>query len=253
MTRRLAVEIFIILLIGLALGLFGPFGTFAIPLTSRLLLWASFILIGYVIFRPMLIVGDWLSQMFSLNQHVGNLLALSLGSVPMAFCVLWAMSGFDLGRAMASNWFGMAYGQVWFIGFLINGLFNLLFRDAVQAQATAPVVITPVQPPATSPVPFLDRLPPAFGPLLALKSEDHYVRAIGDARDVMILIRLRDAIGELGVVDGLQVHRSWWVARSAIASTRREGRQVWLCLKNGQDVAVARENVPKLRAAGWLK
>ena len=52
--------------------------------------------------------------------------------------------------------------------------------------------------------------------------------------------------------NGAQVHRGWWVARSAVTDVLRDGRRVRLSLENGLDVPVSRANVGVLRVAGWL-
>ncbi|MFV4649348.1 LytTR family DNA-binding domain-containing protein, partial [Mycobacterium tuberculosis] len=65
---------------------------------------------------------------------------------------------------------------------------------------------------------LLDRLPPRLGRnLLCLRMEDHYVRAHTDRGSDLLLMPLKAAVAELGEVEGMQVHRSWWVARSAVA------------------------------------
>jgi len=56
----------------------------------------------------------------------------------------------------------------------------------------------------------------------------------------------------LSRVEGLQVHRSWWVARRAIAGVERDGRNLRLKLIDGETAPVSRASVAKLRAAGWL-
>ena len=82
--------------------------------------------------------------------------------------------------------------------------------------------------------------------------DSHYVRVIGEAREELILMRMRDAIERLDNADGLRVHRSWWVAKDAVASVRRDGRAAILTLRSGHEVPVARDMMPQLRAAGWL-
>jgi DNA-binding LytR/AlgR family response regulator len=51
---------------------------------------------------------------------------------------------------------------------------------------------------------------------------------------------------------GLKVHRSWWVARGAVASVVQDGRDLRLRLSNGLEAPVARTNVAAVRAAGLL-
>lgn len=89
--------------------------------------------------------------------------------------------------------------------------------------------------------------------MLALSSEDHYVRAHSETSTTLILIRLRDAIAELDpAVDGMQVHRSWWVAREAVTGQKRSDRTLRLVLHNGMEVPVSRERIADLKASGWL-
>ena len=65
-------------------------------------------------------------------------------------------------------------------------------------------------------------------------------------------MRLADAIAELDGIEGAQTHRSWWVAKAAVAGAERmEGRAV-LTLKDGAEVPVSRGFAEGLRAAGWF-
>ncbi len=252
MAKQLAVEIFLMLFIGLVLGLFGPFGTFAIPATPRILYWFGFVLIGYVIFRPMTVLGRWMSDAMNIHGIIGSALALVIAAAPMTVLVAFALSGFRLARALAWQGIGELYFDVWLIGFLINGFFMLTFRQN-RAESDAIPVSLPHDLTGSTKPPFAERLSPSFGPLLALNSEDHYVRAFSPSGSELILIRLRDAIAELGDVDGMQVHRSWWVARDAAAKITRKGRTAAIILTNEQIVPVARENVVRLKAAGWMR
>ncbi len=53
--------------------------------------------------------------------------------------------------------------------------------------------------------------------------------------------------------DGLQVHRSAWVARRHVAGARRDGRRWLLVLADGSEQAVSETHMPAVRAAGWLQ
>lgn len=99
---------------------------------------------------------------------------------------------------------------------------------------------------------FLERLPVRYrtGDLWAVSSEDHYLRVHTSLGSDLILMRLSDAVRELDRVDGLQVHRSWWVSRSGIKSARRDGGKVLLELKSGEDVPVSRSYQQSVRDAG---
>ncbi len=82
--------------------------------------------------------------------------------------------------------------------------------------------------------------------------EDHYVRAHTARGSDLILIPLKEAMAELEGVDGLQVHRSWWVAREAVAEPLTSGRNLTLRLTNGLEAPVSRASIARLKAAGWL-
>ncbi|MCW5744888.1 MAG: LytTR family transcriptional regulator [Alphaproteobacteria bacterium] len=113
--------------------------------------------------------------------------------------------------------------------------------------------------PAAAPTPastqsdaFLRRLPAPLGrDLLALEMEDHYARVHTALGSTLILLRLRDAVAELGDDSGLQVHRSWWVAHNAVAHTERDGGKLVLVLRNGLRVPVSKTYRDAVKAARW--
>jgi DNA-binding LytR/AlgR family response regulator len=82
--------------------------------------------------------------------------------------------------------------------------------------------------------------------------EDHYVRAHTDQGSDLVLLPLKAAVAELDV-EGLQVHRSWWVARAAVTTAVQDGRNLKLRLTNGLEAPVSRASIAALRQAGWLE
>lgn len=100
---------------------------------------------------------------------------------------------------------------------------------------------------------LLDKLPPKLqrAAVLALESEDHYLRVHTDAGDALILMRLSDAMAAVEALDGAQTHRSWWVARTAVDNVSRGDGRATLALRNGVTAPVSRTYSPKLREAGW--
>lgn len=100
---------------------------------------------------------------------------------------------------------------------------------------------------------ILRRLPARLGDdLLCLSMEDHYVRLHTSHGSVLVLMSLKQALNEVGDLDGLQVHRSWWVARRAVTGFHESGRNLRLRLKGGIEAPVSRASVVRLRSAGWL-
>jgi hypothetical protein len=88
--------------------------------------------------------------------------------------------------------------------------------------------------------------------VLCLQMDDHYVRVHTQERSRLVLATLSQAIAAMNNTPGLQVHRSWWVAKSAVARPIIDGRSVRLELTNGVVAPVARSAIAAVRAAGWL-
>lgn len=82
--------------------------------------------------------------------------------------------------------------------------------------------------------------------------EDHYVRVHTAHGSALVLMSLSQAITGLKDVEGVQTHRSWWVARSAITGMVEDGRNLRLRLDGGLEAPVSRARVGLLRDAGWL-
>jgi hypothetical protein len=114
----------------------------------------------------------------------------------------------------------------------------------------------PGDPPAEAPRPakFLERLPARLqgAELWAVQAEDHYLRLHTSKGQDLILMRLSDAVKELEGLDGAQAHRSWWVARAALAGVRRGDGRATLTLPDGAEVPVSRTHARRLREHGWF-
>ena len=62
-------------------------------------------------------------------------------------------------------------------------------------------------------------------------------------------MRLSDAIAETRGIDGLQIHRSHWVARNAIVGLTRENGRPVVALVTGVTLPVSRTYLDAVRAA----
>ena len=175
---------------------------------------------------------------------------LSLTAIPITLLLGAVLRTLPL----PSSWNGspaFLYLQVWLIGLAIR-LFMKRFLaggpSAIRAEALSTQGFTDPHPLPR----LLARLPEGFGErVLCLKMEDHYVRVHGQSGSALLLMRLSDAIAELDGVEGLQVHRSRWVERGAVARIRRDNRAVRIELENGVTVPVSRSYATALKATGW--
>lgn len=128
------------------------------------------------------------------------------------------------------------------IGFLIERAFNSGETDPAQETRADPTEV------------FLERLPMKYrgAELYAVSSEDHYLRVHTDRGEEMILMRLADAVRELSAADGLQTHRSWWVAAAGVADVRRDSGKITLQLKSGSEAPVSRTYQKSAREKGLI-
>lgn len=251
--RQVLIDLSIMAVIGLVLALIGPFGSFAAPFPVRLVYWLSLAIAGYAFYRPISGLVAGLAPRLDLPEAPLWVAGCLIATIPMT-AVVWIVSRFPgalrpptLPDAIAT------YGSVLVIGAAVTTLFYFLNRNGAAPQSPPSISKPAVAPPAEPTRPrFLDRLPPRLGAeLLALEMEDHYVRAHTRAGSDLILLRMRDAVAELDGMDGAQVHRSWWVARSAVESVTRDGRNIRLRLAGGLEAPVSRNNAAALEAAGW--
>jgi DNA-binding LytR/AlgR family response regulator len=111
-------------------------------------------------------------------------------------------------------------------------------------------VVTPAAPP---PPKFLERLPVRLrgSDIYAVQAEDHYLRVHTSKGSDLILMRLSDAVAELEGIEGAQTHRSWWVAKEALADVKIGDGRATLTLKDGCEAPVSRTYARALREAGW--
>lgn len=266
LARRIIIDLAAMTAIGVFLAVIGPFGSIAAPLPERLVTWIGFAWLGYACYRPMQSVATWGERTLALPRWGMLTAAVLVGTVPMSIAVV-AINSVPLGNV---RWPGLepamaTYFSVLVIGGAVTLLFNLV-QGAPRAAAlgAAPVASAPHVPASTpepapvssaSPTPnlLLDQLPAELGSaIIALEMEDHYLRVHTLLGSALVLMRLRDGIALLGDLEGMQVHRSWWVARGAVEDVLRDGRNIRLKLARGLEAPVARAKVAELRDARWF-
>jgi hypothetical protein len=262
--RQILIDLAVMSVIGVFLGLIGPFGTIATPLAPRLLSWLAFAYVGYAIYRPMGGVVDRAARTLALPTAGLWVAAVLIATLPMSLAVQLITS-----LPSPDPWPGLeammvTYFSVLVIGGAVTLLFNIIKPGQQQsswAQAVPPAarpVVAAAPPPEPVPAPagpnpLFDQLPPELGSaIIALEMEDHYVRVHTALGSALVLMRLRDAMALVADTEGIQVHRSWWVARSAVEDVLRDGRNIRLKLARGIEAPVARAKVTELRDARWF-
>ncbi|WP_293453346.1 LytTR family DNA-binding domain-containing protein [Phenylobacterium sp.] len=169
--------------------------------------------------------------------------ATGLLMMPVMSAVVWTTNTLGAGRPPPLS----ALPEIlWYVTLICIGVSSLaILVGRSRALATSA---------SATPPKFLERLPLKLrgAEVWAVEAEDHYLRLHTSKGQDLILMRLADAIAELEGIEGAQVHRSWWVARDAIADARRGDGRAVLTLKDGSEAPVSRTYAGLLRERGWI-
>lgn len=228
--------------VGLALGIVGPFGSYlsgTLPVRTAywvVCLWAGWLAFGVSL--PLLTrwaVTRRISPWLWMPAAVAVLSLLPAALSRMLAVRLWPV----VEQVGWLEW----YGQ----GLVISALATIGMTWATRSRAA-----TAEKPDSQSADPR-DRLPSRLGrTVLCLQMEDHYVRVHTPEGSTLVLMSLSQAMTGLKDVDGIQTHRSWWVAREGVVGAVEDGRNTRLRLVGGLEAPVSRARVGALRDAGWL-
>lgn len=224
------------------LALVGPYGTItSLSLPERAAYWGLLVIVGYGI-------GFFASYTFLRTPAKGlaRLARIGLAGGVTGLIVSVLVIGlnrivFDFVPALTD--LPVFAGTILVISVIVMAVLDLFSRR-----------LQPMAPEPEAPAPsILDRLPlDKRGALVALSVEDHYVRVRTTRGEEMLLMRLADAVREVGPARGAQVHRSHWVAFDHVARVTRHSDRATLHMSQGPDIPVSRANLPKLKEAGLL-
>jgi DNA-binding LytR/AlgR family response regulator len=243
--RRWARNVGIAAAAGMFMALIGAVGTDELPLGSRLLYWIPLTIAGGLFGHGLSLLLARIPKAGANPWVFGALLTLAI-SIPTTV-VVWLYT---------DGLFGGQLDPARLPGFFAPVLVITAAMTALMTAVNWPGRVThaPAAGERAAPVRFLERLPPKLkgAAIYAISAEDHYLRLHTSKGSDLILMRLADAISELEGLEGAQTHRSWWVAKDAAESARREGDRVMLTLKGGAEAPVSRPNIKPLREAGWF-
>ena len=229
--------------VGLLLGFLGPFGSYpAFPTATRYAYWFGLTAAGVAA----AIAADAVLARTRLRAGAVRIAAVALlSALPMTFVVAWAMALVQPGRVFAPQQLPALFAAVAAVQLLV--VFATIPRRPVPDEDEMPDS-APALPdsraeavPAAFPSALLSRLPPGIGgEIIALETEDHYLRVHTAGGSALILMRMADAGAMLDARLGAQVHRRWWVAEAAVAGMEIEEQRLSLRLTDDRLVPVGR-------------
>ena len=224
--------------LGTFLAILGPYNTGGLGWPWVWLYWVSLMLLGGASGNAATALLNKFAA--DLPKWASYVLVSIMVSLPVTAAVLSIQSA--MGPAMPLYQWPIIFALVFVISAGVTGLNFVLERTD----------LTPAAPMVGRAL--TDKLPVRFrtAGILALQSEDHYLRVHTSRGDALILMRLSDAMVAVEGLEGTQTHRSWWVARSAITDSEKSRGRATLTLENNIEVPVSRSFYPELREKGWI-
>lgn len=257
----------------------GAFGTSQLSLFGRFVFWPTMVGLGILVGAALrVIVRDYAGlRRYALEAPTIALLAtLSLTPLCMglaevlisdgrfrpewaevaSYIYLVSMAVSTLRHALAAGWHRDFTSRLTGDGTMQPSAdIDTRLSDLPQISAGA-IKAVAAPPPAPEPQPepaarLMARIDPTLrAPLVRLQVRDHYVEVVTEAGMESVLIRMADAIVETEGVEGLQVHRSHWVARAAIRGLYRGRGKLVLRMSDGAVVPVSRTYAPGVQELG---
>lgn len=245
--RFLAWPLGVCLFAGVLLAVLAPFETARIfSLGQRLLFWPIASLFAGGLLLALYLVGRGLGRDWGVSAWLWLPLSALAAAVPETLIVQSVAGAVDPDVKLLP--FTQLLPSVALLCLPLQFVLHLLMR---QPDLAPPVSGPPPSAAGTSGLPLLGRLPAHLGDrILCLKTDDHYLEVHTELGQALILMRMADAERALAG-EGLRVHRSWWVARTAVACAKLRGGRLMLVLSNGLEVPVSRDRRRLIEAEGW--
>ncbi len=252
--RRCRVEVLLALIIGPVFAWIDPFGATRSNFSSGVVFWTVLIACWFISLASVEMLMERSGALREAPRQLRTLAALLLSGLPMV-----VLTGFGL-EAM-HGWepdlpeFLELYVEVILLGAIARVVCGYLIEEGGETvrQFSAHFAREPdieTAAPASRLPRLAQRLPVEIrGQVICLEMQDHYVRVHTDRGSAMLLLRLQDAIAELDVSAGRQVHRSWWVLDEAVESFDMVRRAGSIRLRNGLAVPVSRRYLQDVRTA----
>ncbi len=221
-------------------GLIGPFGTFdAFALPQRLAYWAANVAATFFAATLTITLADaWLSQRIA-SRPLTLVLAALLAAIPVTVIVVTIV------KTTGANPRALDIAVLYlYCAFITLGVALLSILVGTPKPAA---MFDPATPPLLGRLPVEKR-----GRLIRLSAQDHYTEVVTEAGRELVLMRLADAIAEAAPTEGLRIHRSHWVASSAVTGSHRRAGRVFVNLEDGGEAPVSRSQINAARAAGLV-
>jgi hypothetical protein len=211
----------------------GAFGTINLPLPQRAAFWLA--LMGWNALKWRV----WFAWMVRDHAHWAR--ASAIGAVLLNLLLPFEIRA---GLWLVGVEGEVGHSSVWLEALAISAILAALIWSLRR-------LLAPKRTMRAEPGPLV-RAGARLDQICAVRAEDHYCRVhLADGSSRLVLCRFGDALAELASLDGERIHRSAWVADSAVDRAERDGR-AWRLVAAGERFPVSAGHVSLARRRGWL-
>lgn len=218
------------------LGLAGPFDSFGtMSLAERTLYWALVVVGSFAL-------GLFVSMLTTVTAEGAGLsppLALLLGSLTAALPIA-AYNGL-VQAAFFGSGFPAEFVEVLPYALAISVIVAFTYRYA-RGDEPEPQAVATAGTGAPVPSAVLEKLPQRIGmDVISVQAQDHYVKVTTPLGSALVLMKLSHAERDLTGLDGLRVHRSWWVRKCHVRRLVRTDGKLLVETSDGSSIPVGRK------------
>ncbi|MCR9123657.1 MAG: LytTR family transcriptional regulator [Phyllobacteriaceae bacterium] len=218
------------------LGLAGPFDSFStMSLAERTFYWAL-VVVGS--FAAGLFVSMW-TTVSTEGAGLAPPLALLMGSLAAALPIA-AYNGL-VQMVFFGTGFPAEFVEVLPYALVISVIVAFTYRYARDDEPEPPA-IAPGGTGVAVPSAVFEKLPQRIGrDVVSVQAQDHYVKVTTPLGSALVLMKLSHAERDLAALDGLRVHRSWWVRKCHVRRLVRTDGKLTVETSDGASIPVGRK------------
>lgn len=229
-------------------ALAGPFYTLErLSFPARLIYWGFTAVASGVLMTFLSMLLRRIVRRKGWHWLPGSLIAGAIGVLPVMMLVHIA-NHLSTPGATLEFWALFPFVSVPVV--LITVLINAMMPNETMPDTKPEAAQTPPPGPETLSSLLFSKLPATLGrEVVALQAKDHYIEVTTTKGEALILMRLSDAEQDLAALDGMRVHRSWWVSLPHVERIEKGASGPELRMTTGQTVPVARAQRAAVREA----
>ncbi|MGB8812356.1 MAG: LytTR family DNA-binding domain-containing protein [Paracoccaceae bacterium] len=226
-------------------GFSGPFNSYDLPVLTRFLFWGSTIALAIVLGG---VVRAFVHGSLGLRDfHRGSVLIACIITVlfapPLHFLVHLLFEAHPPHPTHLPH-FAEVAGFIFVVSLGVGAFRHSIGNVPKVRQARAEPPVLPR---------LLQRIEPCVrGELISISVRDHYVDVKTSGGQSSLLMRFCDAVAEVEGVAGTQVHRSHWVAWSAVQGVERAEGKLLVRMACGARLPVSKNHRAKLAERGLI-